>query len=85
MLQLDSIWLSLQTQADNVETIKLDKRGRKRQLRAGKRMVVVVAPGLRSDGSGRRQLLDWQLVANQSKPLFPTPEPIKPLAKDTLS
>ena len=67
VLQLDGIWLSLQTQDDSTETIKLDKRGRKRHRRTGKRMVVLVALGLWSDESGRRQILDWQLAESESQ------------------
>ena len=66
-LQLDGIWLSLQTQSDNAETIKVDKRGRKRHRRTGKRMVVLVALGLWSDASGRRQILDWELAESESQ------------------
>jgi len=65
VLQLDGIWRSLQTQTDSAETIKVDKRGRKRHIRAGKRGVVLVALGLLSDGSGRRQILDWELAESE--------------------
>jgi putative transposase len=63
VVQLDGIWLSLQTQG---ETIKLDKKGRQRHKRSGKRMVVLVALGLGNDGNGRREILDWELAESES-------------------
>lgn len=51
VIQFDGIWLSLQTQTNEAETIKPNKRGRKRHQRTGKRKVVLVALGLWSDGS----------------------------------
>ncbi len=66
-MQLDGIWLSLQTQSNSPESVKLDKRGRKRHKRTGKRMVILVALGLWSDGSGRKQILDWQLAESESQ------------------
>ncbi len=38
------------------ETIKLDKRQRKRQKRKGKKVVLLVALGLWTDGSGKREI-----------------------------
>jgi putative transposase len=69
VIQLDGSWLSLQTQTDeNGQTpIKLDRRGRKRHKRTGKRMVVLVALGLWSDGSGRREIVDWELAESESE------------------
>jgi len=43
VVQLDGIWLSLQTES---EVIKLDRKGRKRHQRKGKRAVILVALGL---------------------------------------
>jgi Transposase, Mutator family len=63
VVQLDGIWLTVQTQTD---PIKLDKTGRKRHKRTGKRMVVLVALGLWSDGSGHREILDWDLAEGES-------------------
>jgi len=65
ILHLDGIWISLQTQEDAPTTVKVDKLGRKRHQRQGLRMVVLVALGLWSDGSGKRQILDWQLAESE--------------------
>jgi putative transposase len=64
VIQFDGIWLREQTQT---ETIKLDKRGRKRHQRSGKKVVLLVALGLWTDGSGKREILDWQLADGESK------------------
>jgi hypothetical protein len=64
VVQFDGIWLREQTQTD---TVKLDKRGRKRKKRKGKKVVVLVALGLWTDGSGRREILDWQVADGESK------------------
>lgn len=40
------------------ETIKLDKRQRKRHQRKGKKVVLLVALGFWSDGSGKREIVD---------------------------
>jgi len=61
VVQFDGIWLREQTQT---ETIKLDKRQRKRK---GKKVVVLVALGLWTDGSGKREILDWQVADGESK------------------
>jgi hypothetical protein len=53
VLQLDGIWLTLQTQSP---TIQPDKRQRARHQRKGERVVVLVALGLWRDG--RREILD---------------------------
>ena len=64
VVQFDGIWLRLQTQT---ETVKVDKRQRKRKKRKGKKVVVLVALGLWTDGSGRREILDWQVADGESK------------------
>jgi Transposase, Mutator family len=64
VVQFDGIWLRVQTQA---ETVKLDKRGRKRKKRKGKKVVLLVALGLWTDGSGKREILDWQVADGESK------------------
>ena len=64
VVQFDGIWLRVQTQTD---TIKLDKRGRTRKKRKGKKVVVLVALGLWTDGSGKREILDWQVADGESK------------------
>src|SRR5712691_96705 len=56
VVQLDGIWLTVQTQN---ETERRDKRHRRRKERTGKRVVVLVALGFWSDGTGRREILDW--------------------------
>lgn len=64
VVQFDGIWLREQTQT---ETIKLDKRGRQRHQCSGKKVVLLVALGLWTDGSGRREILDWQVADGESK------------------
>ena len=64
VVQFDGIWLRVQTQTD---TVKLDKRQRKRKKRKGKKVVVLVALGLWTDGSGKREILDWQVADGESK------------------
>ncbi|MGI9060326.1 MAG: hypothetical protein ACR2H5_17315 [Ktedonobacteraceae bacterium] len=64
VVQFDGIWLREQRQA---ETIKLDTRGRKRHQRSGKKVVLLVALGLWSDGSGKREILDWQIADGEDK------------------
>ena len=64
VVQFDGIWLREQTQS---ETIKRDKRGRQRHQHRGKKVVLLVALGVWTDGSGRREILDWQLAEGESK------------------
>jgi len=64
VVQFDGIWLRIQTQTDS---IKLDKRQRKRKKRKGKKVVVLVALGLWTDGSGKREILDCQVADGESK------------------
>jgi putative transposase len=64
VVQFDGIWLRLQTQT---ETIKRDKRGRKRHQRSGKKVVLLVALGFWTDGSGKREILDWQVADGESQ------------------
>ena len=64
VVQFDGIWLRMQTQTD---AIRVDKRQRKRKKRKGKKMVVLVALGLWTDGSGKREILDWQVADGESK------------------
>jgi putative transposase len=64
VVQCDGIWLREQTQT---ETVKRDKRGRKRKKRKGKKVVLLVALGLWTDGSGKREILDWQVADGESK------------------
>lgn len=64
VVQFDGIWLRLQTQT---ETIKLDKRQRQRQKRKGKKVVLLVALGFWTDGSGKREILDWQIADGESQ------------------
>jgi len=64
VVQFDGIWLRLQSQTD---TIKVDKCQRKRKKRKGKKVVVLVALGLWTDGSGKREILDWQVADGESK------------------
>ena len=62
VVQFDGIWLTIQTQS---ETVKPDKRQRRRHQRKGKRVVVLVALGFWNDGSGRREVLDWELASSE--------------------
>ena len=64
VVQCDGIWLRVQTQTDS---IKVDTRQRKRKKRKGKKVVVLVALGLWTDGSGKREILDWQVADGESK------------------
>jgi transposase-like protein len=62
VVQFDGIWLSMQTQQDDIHE---DSRQRKRHRKSGTRMVVLVALGLWTDGSSKRRILDWE-VADQA-------------------
>jgi putative transposase len=62
VVHLDGIWLTIQSQT---QTEKLDRRKRQRKARQGKRMVVLVALGFWNDGSGRREILDWEIVKSE--------------------
>jgi hypothetical protein len=64
VVQFDGIWLSLQTQQAG---FKEDSRKRKRHQKGGKRMVVLVALGLWTDGSGKRHILDWEVADKEDK------------------
>lgn len=64
VVQFDGIWLRVQTQTD---TIKLDTRQRKRKKKVGKKVVLLVALGFWTDGSGRREILDWHIADGESK------------------
>jgi putative transposase len=64
VVQFDGIWLRLQAQT---ETVKLDKRQRKRHERRGKKMVLLVALGFWSDGSGKREIVDWEVADGEGK------------------
>jgi hypothetical protein len=69
VVQCDGIWLRMQTQTD---PIKVDKRQRKRHTRTGKKVVVLVALGLWTDGSGKREILDWQVANGEGKAAWET-------------
>jgi Transposase, Mutator family len=69
VVQFDGIWLRVQTQTD---TIKLDKRQRKHHKRTGKKVVLLVALGFWTDGSGKREILDWQMADNEGKAAWET-------------
>lgn len=64
VVQFDGIWLRLQSQTN---TIKLDKRQRKRHQRKGKKVVLLVALGFWSDGSGRREIVDWEVADGEGQ------------------
>jgi Transposase, Mutator family len=60
VVQLDGIWVTIQSQG---EQIKQDKRKRRRKQRSGKKIVILVALGLWEDGRG--EILDWQLAPSE--------------------
>jgi putative transposase len=62
VVQLDGIWLTIQSQTD---TQKLDRRNRCRKERKGQRVVVLVALGFWNDGSGRREIVDWEIATSE--------------------
>ncbi len=65
VIQFDGIWVRLQVPTG---TLKTDRRSRQRQQHKGKRMVLLVALGLWADGSGRRDILDWELAEGETQP-----------------
>lgn len=67
VVQFDGIWLSLQTQQDGIHE---ESRKRKRHRKRGKRMVVLVALGLWTDGSGKRHILDWEIADQEEQPAW---------------
>jgi hypothetical protein len=60
VMQLDGIWVTIQSQQ---EKIKPDKRHRQQKKRSGKKVVILVALGFWSDG--RREVLDWQIAKSE--------------------
>jgi transposase-like protein len=64
VVQLDGIWLSMQTQQEGITE---ESRKRQRQRKRGKRIVVLVALGLWTDGSGKRHILDWEVVDKEEQ------------------
>jgi putative transposase len=69
IVQFDGIWLRVQSQTD---TIKLDTRQRQRHQRSGKKVVLLVALGFWTDGSGKREILDWQVASSEGKAAWET-------------
>lgn len=62
VVQCDGIWLRVQVPT---ETLKVDKRQRKRHKRRGKKVVLLVALGFWSDG--KREILDWEVADGEDK------------------
>jgi hypothetical protein len=62
VVQLDGIWLTIQSQTQKE---KPDRRKRRRKARKGQRVVVLVALGFWNDGSGRREILDWEIAKSE--------------------
>jgi hypothetical protein len=62
VIQFDGIWVTIE---EKQETVKPDKRNRKRHERKGKRIVVLVALGFWQE-SGRREILDWQIATSEN-------------------
>lgn len=54
----------MQTQQDGIHK---DSRKRKRHHKRGKRLVVLVALGLWTDGSGKRHILDWEVADKEEQ------------------
>ncbi|TME03599.1 MAG: hypothetical protein E6I80_19250 [Chloroflexi bacterium] len=48
-------------------SIRLSRCEGSRAKRKGKKVVVLVALGLWTDGSGKREILDWQVADGESK------------------
>ena len=49
------------------ERIHEDSRKRKRHRKSGKRIVVLVALGLWTDGSRKRRILDWEIAEKEEQ------------------
>jgi transposase-like protein len=64
VVPFDGLWLREHTQT---ETITLDKRQRQRKKCKGKKVVVLVALGWWTDGTGKREILDWHVAERESK------------------
>ncbi len=64
VVPFDGLWLRVQTQTD---TVKRDKRQRQRKKRKGKKVVLRVAFGFWTDGSGKREILDGQVADGEGK------------------
>ena len=62
VVQLDGIWLTIQSQT---EKEKPDRGLRRRKARKGQRVVVLVALGFWNDGSGRREIIDWEIAKSE--------------------
>ena len=62
VVQLDGIWLTIVSQSDKE---KPDRRKRRRKERKGQRVVVLVALGFWNDGSGRREIIDWEIAKSE--------------------
>ena len=62
VVQLDGIWLTIQSQTQKE---KPDRRKRRRKERKGQRVVVLVALGFWHDGSGRREIIDWEIAKSE--------------------
>ncbi|HJT57603.1 MAG TPA: transposase [Ktedonobacteraceae bacterium] len=60
VIQLDGIWVTIQSQQ---ETIKPDTRKRQRKKRTGRKMGILVALGFWNDG--RREVLDWEIARSE--------------------
>ncbi len=62
VVQLDGIWLTIQSQS---EKEKPDRGIRRRKARKGQRVVVLVALGFWNDGSRRREIVDWEIATSE--------------------
>jgi hypothetical protein len=66
VIRFDGIWLRFQLPTGTVKTDR--RRRRRRKPRKGKRMVRLLALGLWADGSGRREILDWERALGETQP-----------------
>jgi putative transposase len=63
VIQLDGIWVTITEQGD---VVVLDRRDRARNLRKGKKRVILVALGFWTEnGKEKREIVDWQIAESE--------------------
>jgi transposase-like protein len=63
VMQLDGIWITITQQGD---VIVYDRRNRARNIRQGKKMVILVALGFWTEnGKEKREVVDWQIAESE--------------------
>ena len=60
VVQLDGIWLTIQSDKE-----KPDRGIRRRKARKGQRVAVLMALGFWNEGSGRREIIDWEIAKSE--------------------